>query len=355
MIGERLLRSRNAAGLSMQALANQVGLSANMIKKYEHNQSMPSSANLLKLSKALGVRSEYFFRTSIPEIRNIEFRKRASTPVSLVNKIKSDVLDQAERWYELADIWPEFPIKKFVQPDWIPKVIQSLDEIDQVAILCRDKWQLGMGPLVDLIDLLESKGILVIVSSVAANNKLDGLQGRIDGQPVVVISENVPGDRQRFTLAHELGHLLISGRLSENIDEEKACNRFAANFILPCETLKNEIGSKRHNLEFAELDFLKQEYGISMQACLYRAKDCGIISDSYYTNVIRVFARNGWRLNEPGRPYPQAKTVLFKQLVFRALAEGIVGESKAAELLKMPLMAFHKARKLEQSNAPVDK
>ena len=355
MIGERLLRSRNAAGLSMQALASQVGLSANMIKKYEHNQSMPSSNNLLKLSKALGVRSEYFFRISIPEIRNVEFRKRASTSVGLLNKIKSDVLDQAERWYELANIWPEFPIRKFEQPNWVPQTISSMEEVDRLAVQVRTKWQLGMGPVTDLIDILESKGVLVIVSSVAANGKLDGLQGRIDGQPVVVVSEHVTGDRQRFTLAHELGHLLVGGRLASHLDEEKACNRFAGNFILPCESLKNEIGSMRHNIEFAELDFLKREYGISMQACLYRAKDCGIISDNFFSNAMRLFSKKGWRTNEPGEPYPQAKTILFKQLVFRALAEGIIGESKAAELLQMPLMAFHKARKLEQSNAPINK
>ena len=61
MIGERIKRARAAAGLSMQALGKQVGVSANMIKKYEHNISMPGSAMFIKLGKALGVRTEYFF------------------------------------------------------------------------------------------------------------------------------------------------------------------------------------------------------------------------------------------------------------------------------------------------------
>ncbi|MEY2345160.1 helix-turn-helix domain-containing protein [Proteus mirabilis] len=62
MIGERIKRARAAAGLSMQALGEQVGISANMVKKYEHDQSMPSSGVLLKLATALSVRTEYFFR-----------------------------------------------------------------------------------------------------------------------------------------------------------------------------------------------------------------------------------------------------------------------------------------------------
>jgi DNA-binding XRE family transcriptional regulator len=59
MFAERLKRARKAAGFSMDTLAKQAGLSANAIKKYEHGTTMPSSANLLKLAKALGVRSEY--------------------------------------------------------------------------------------------------------------------------------------------------------------------------------------------------------------------------------------------------------------------------------------------------------
>lgn len=354
MIGERLLRSRNAAGLSMQALANQVGLSANMIKKYEHNLSMPSSGNLLKLSKALGVRSEYFFRSNVPELREVEFRKKSTTNAGLIKQIKADVLDQAERWFELANLWPNFPIQPFEQPDWVPASIKQLDSAEALANLVREHWQLGMGPISDLIDVLESKGILVIISAVADNKMLDGLQARIGDKPVIVISSQMPGDRQRFTLAHELGHLLMHDRLSDGVDEEKACNRFAGCFLLPSESLKKEIGAYRHNFELAELDFIKHEYGISMQACIYRAFDCGIISESYRLALFRHFSAKGWRVSEPGIPYLPVHTGLFKQLVFRALGEGIIGEAKAAELLKMPFVAFHKARMLEQSNAVID-
>ncbi|TBR36006.1 XRE family transcriptional regulator, partial [Marinomonas agarivorans] len=71
MFAKRLLRARKAAGLSMSALAEEVGISTNMIKKYEHGQSMPSSGKLYKLSIALGVRSEYFFRPTKVELSGI--------------------------------------------------------------------------------------------------------------------------------------------------------------------------------------------------------------------------------------------------------------------------------------------
>ncbi|XQU07979.1 helix-turn-helix transcriptional regulator [Halomonas sp. LY9] len=76
------MRARKAAGLSMQALADQVGVSATMINKYEKGKSTPGSKALIQLSKALGVRSEYFFRPVQVQLEGVEYRKRASTPKS---------------------------------------------------------------------------------------------------------------------------------------------------------------------------------------------------------------------------------------------------------------------------------
>ena len=170
MIGERIKRARAAAGLSMQALGEQVGISANMVKKYEHDQSMPSSGVLLKLATALSVHTEYFFRPAQVTLGEVEYRKKASASAKLLKKIESDVVDQAERWLALKNVWPNFPIASFNYHPDVP-VVSTLDAVEQVAAKVRTDWQLGMNPLPDLIDLLESKGILVIVS------KLKNLMG----------------------------------------------------------------------------------------------------------------------------------------------------------------------------------
>lgn len=354
MIGDRLKRARAAAGLSMQALGEQVGVSATMIKKYEHNESMPSSGVLIKLAKSLGVRSEYFFRPVHIELKGVEYRKRASASASLLKIIEADVLDQAERWQELANLWPEFPVPAFSVPDGLPGQVGALSEIDAFADAVRAAWKLGQNPIPDLIDELEARGVLVIVTNVDEKAKFDGLQAEVAGKPVIVVSANWPGDRQRFTLAHELGHLLLHERLAEGLDEEKACNRFASAFLLPASAIRQALGSKRHSLEARELLFLKMEWGISMQACLYRALDLEIINPGLQRNMAINFSRRGWRTREPGNPCPMECTVLFQQLVYRALGEGIIGESKAAELLGMSLMKFHQARKLETLDAAVN-
>ena len=351
MIGERLKRARAAAGLSMQALGQQVGVSANMIKKYEHDESMPSSGTLIRLSKALAVRAEYFFRPVKVELTGVEYRKRSSTPQSTLKRIEADVLDQAERWQELANLWPEFPVQQFSAPAQLPANIDAMEQIDAVADQVRAAWSLGLSPIPDLIDVLESHGILVIITQVDVQAKFDGLQASVAGKPVIVVSANWPGDRQRFTLAHELGHLLLHGRLAAELDEEKACHRFASAFMLLASAMRQQLGDKRHMLEVRELYLLKREYGLSMQSCLYRAADLSIIPQSVRERLFMVFVKQGWRKQEPGQPYRQETTLLFQQLVYRALGEGIIGESKAAELLGIPVFQFHQARKLELLDA----
>jgi len=308
MFAERLERARKAAGLSMNALANEVGLSANAIKKYEHGTAMPSSSNLLKLAKALDVRTEYFFRPT-------------------------KVIEQAERWQELLELYPDSvkPIPEFTLPNELPEQIFSLEQAEDLAIQMRHAWELGLNPIHDMIDTLEAKGVMIITTDVETDKKFDGLAGKIGSTPVVVISTAQSGDRQRFTLAHELGHLVVHGRLAEGIDEEKACNAFAGAFLLPTQSLIEHLGEKRRHIEPRELLMLKHEYGISMLAALFRAGQCGIITPATQKNLFMLFSKNGWRTEEPGKAYPHESTYLHKQLVYRALGEEYIGESKAAD------------------------
>lgn len=343
MIGERLKRARAASGLSMAHLGEASGVSATMIKKYEHDESMPSSGVLIALSKALGVRTEYFFRPNMIQLGGVEYRKKSSTPQKILNRVSADVLDQAERWFELRNLWPDFPMESFVAPDHMP-AIQTIDDIESVALAVRQAWRLGTDAIGDLIGLLESHGILVITTDSEHADKIDGLQASVKGVPVIVVSTNWPGCRQRFTLAHELGHLMLHDRLPQGMDEERACNRFAGAFLFPADSVVSSIGKERHSLNWKELHLLKHEYGLSMQAVMYRCKDLNIVSDGLYKKLSIDFSKQGWRTKEPGEPYPHEHTMLFEQLVYRAAGEGILSDAKAAELLKMPSYEFRKAR-----------
>jgi Zn-dependent peptidase ImmA (M78 family) len=143
-------------------------------------------------------------------------------------------------------------------------------------------------------------------------------------------SLGVPGDRQRFSAAHELGHILIV--TNGGLDAERACNRFAGAFLAPRQAVLRELGAERACLDLAELEMLKEKYGMSMQAWIHRAEELGIIT-AKAARRLRTAFRGEARVTEPGPQVPQESPKRLRLLVRRALAEGIISRSRAAELL----------------------
>lgn len=354
MFKDRLQRARKAAGLSLRALATQAGVSHAAIKKYEDGAVMPSSDVLIRIARALKVRTEYFFRPDTVALDGVEYRKKAALPKKRLDAITHDVQDRIERRLELESLFPVPPVQPFRLPDGLPERVHSLAEVERVADAVRRAWGLGEDPIPDLVDVLETRGVRVFAVSVDALGKFDGMAACANGMPVVVLAAHAAGDRQRFTLAHELGHLLLDGRLAPALDEEAACNRFAGAFLMPESSARREFGERRTAIEPRELSLLKEEYGMSMSGLLYRALDLGIITPAYRTQQHRYFNARGWRVREPGAEYPTEKAHVFEQLVFHALAENYIGESKAAELLGLSLTQFHRLRALENTDAPAD-
>jgi Zn-dependent peptidase ImmA (M78 family)/DNA-binding XRE family transcriptional regulator len=354
MFSVRLNRARKAAGLSLRDLGERVGISHAAVKKYEDGVAMPSSDILLGLARALNVRSEYFFRRQAVALERIEYRKHSSLPKKRLDAITHEVIDQIERRIELEDLFPRSPVKAFAPVDDLPARISTIEQIEEVADRVRDVWALGLDPIPDLIDVLETNGIRVFMIDADLESKFDGLAACVDRMPIVVVGCRWPGDRQRFTLAHELGHLMLEGRVSADIDAESACDRFAGAFLFPRSSVLQELGMHRNAIELKELALLKEEFGLSMAGILYRARDLGIVSSAYREEQAKAFRAKGWNLREPGGPLSSEKAHIFEQLVFHALGEQYIGESKAAELMNMSLQRFRQVRSLEGGDAAVD-
>lgn len=354
MIGDRLKRAREAAGLNMRTLAERANISAMAISKYERNESVPSSGVMLALAKALGVRTEYFFRHLEARLTDIVYREHEKIPAKEEKKVLADVEEQVERWLELEEFLPTPMSTSFEIPKGLRKNITDYDEIEDLATKLRQKWNLGLNPIPDLIDALESKGIKVFITRYDGHKHFNGLSAKVNGSPLVVVGKHWPGDRQRFTLAHELGHIIMKGRLADTMDEETVCNRFAGAFLVPKDAVTKVLGEKRTWLEPQELHLLKQEWGLSMGGWIHRADDLGILPETHTRELWKLFRQQGWKVIEPHPQYPQEQTRLFEQLVYHALAEKLIGESKAAELLGMSLMNLHACRKMECPDAIAD-
>jgi len=110
--------------------------------------------------------------------------------------------------------------------------------------------------------------------------------------------------------------------------------------LLPKRALVKEFGEKRSKISIQEMGFLKEQYGISIQAIIYRLNDLGIISDSYKRYYYRYINQMGWKVDEPYEYQGKEESSRFNQLIFRALSEDIISISKAASLSNMKLADF---------------
>jgi Zn-dependent peptidase ImmA (M78 family) len=160
------------------------------------------------------------------------------------------------------------------------------------------------------------------------------MAGNYAGSPFVAIASDLPNDRIRFTLLHELAHILGWRKDQERLGHnEKACHAFASEFLLPEEVLRRELSERvRHSIAIPELLQLKEKFGISIQAILFRANAAGILTDSGYRAILREFGARGWRKDEPGSVPGTEKPLRFERLLFRAIAEDAISMSKAASL-----------------------
>ena len=142
MIGQGLYRARKAAGLSLRDLAGMVDLSHAAIKKYEDEQSTPSSPILINLARALNVRIEYFFRSETIALDGIEYRKHSMLPKKRLAAIEHEVIDPIERRIELERLFPTPPVKPFASVKGLPAVISDFSQIEDAAEAVRKAWVL---------------------------------------------------------------------------------------------------------------------------------------------------------------------------------------------------------------------
>lgn len=358
ILGQRIHQARLAADLTLEALGQQLEVSKAAIQKYEKGKATPDSSKLLKIAKACGVRIEYFFRKSTVTLSNVEFRKHSTFGKKRSDAVQIRVAELIEKRVELLNAFPELPIPHFTVPDCVPHQVGKLDEIEDIAEGVRHAWELGLNPIADLTAELEPLGLLVMAIDVdhKAFSGMTAIAMTADEQyyPVIVVSSRWPGDRQRFTLAHELAHVIFANRLADEVNEEKACDRFAGAFLAPRESVIKELGTQRKRLEPQELYHLKHEYGLSMAGWVMRAFQCGVIHDEIREATMRMFSARRWRTNEPGESLANETPSLFEQLVYRALAEDLISEAKAAELLGIPRMRFYRERFMEPADAVTD-
>ncbi len=342
--GDRLRLARGRAGLSLAALSAKLEqrVTPQALNKYERGEMMPSSSVLMALSSALSVSLDFLMNSQVVALEGVEFRKKSSTTERDRAHVEAEVIDHVERYLAIEEVLQLED--KLSALDTLEQVeIDDLDEAEIQANLLRKNWNLGNDPIPSVTALLEEKNVRVL--EIEGPDGFFGLTCRVrrpkNKPPVtVVVRRHVNVERDRFTLAHEIAHVVISG--CKNAKVEKAMDRFAAAFLIPADHLRNEIGETRTSVAYQELVRLKHIYGVSIMALMYRLKDIGIISEESLKAIFRTPAR-AWLKDEPHGLDPKGEIAAmerpqrFESYVYRALAEGLISPFKGATLLRKPV------------------
>ena len=335
-LGESIKLRRQILRITLRGLAEQIGVSHTTVDKYEKNKLVPDSQSLIKLSKILQIPIASLLR---PENQQIQLNHMAFRTRKMLKRDEKQINAETKEWLERylhIETLTGRP-RVFEMPEGFPRTVSSFEEAEEAARDLRAAWDLGTDPIENLTYLLEDKGIRIgIISGIT---QFDALFTEYAGHRVIVVRENLPRARQRFSLAHELGHCLLE--VEGEIKEEKAMHRFAGAFLVPREKVLFELDETRHKVSIRELLILKEKYGFSMGAWLFRAMDLGIITPDDYLGIRKFFIAKHWNREEPGDTTAKGeKPALMESMVLRAHAEGIISTSKAAELLNQSLSTF---------------
>jgi Zn-dependent peptidase ImmA (M78 family) len=341
MIGMRLKRAREAAGLSLRELeaAIQSRVTAQAIGKYERNESMPSSGVLLSLAGALDVTPGYLLSEQEIELSGVDFRKGAHAAEKDERAVQSAVLNRVERYLELEALLPG------VDGAWNVPLgdvfhVRSIEDAESAAEALRELWKLGIDPIPVMAELLEERGVKVIslgLPIAVSGSKAMVLRPDFSDVPVIVVNAHHNGERQRFTLAHELAHLALTFVGMSERDQEKAADRFAGAFLMAKEMVIRLLGANRTAISLGELVELKKLFRVSIAAIAVRCSQLGVISRAVYGRLwgqIRALGWNGPNSSEPERLAPEVPQRM-ERMSLRAVSEGAISESKAAELLQV--------------------
>lgn len=291
----RIVQAREFRNLTQDQLAAQVGIMQGTLADIERGRKEPSEEVSQRIADALMMPLEFFQRDINPYfgVGTLEFRARANVSA----KSKKHAHQYASIVFELAT----FLANRLTMP---PLKLPHLDDDPERAAAAL-RSELGVspnGPIPNLTDVLERAGVFVFALpplDSASFNGLDGFSAWAgNGRklvPSIFLCSDVPGDRARLTLAHEVGELTLSDMPPGRAREAKA-NAFAGALLLPADAVREELVPPFTIADFARI---KQRYKVSIQAALMRARQLEVISRQRYHSLFQQLSSRGWRKQEP--------------------------------------------------------
>ena len=281
-----MLRLAREIRMQTQAdVARNADIGQALISKLENGLiTSPSAEALTKIADALDFPTSFFVQTEKAQgFPHFHFRKRAklgAKPLAHVNAVVN------LRRMHIAKLMRSYDTD-------VPKPIPQLEfdvtgmSPEKVAERVREYWMLPRGPIDNLTKVIEDAGGIVVLCNFGTN-LLDGISFRSPGlPPIFCMNREVPGDRFRFSLAHELGHMIMHAKPDDEAKQEAEAHRFAAAFLMPASDIRAHLSAPK----ISTLGRVKAFWKVSIKALIKRAHDLHLIADQQYKNLMVGYSK----------------------------------------------------------------
>jgi len=302
---EMLVLARESRLLTQTDLALMIGVPQTKVSKFEAGKMEPTEGELRQLCDALDYPPQFFewpdrvYGFATQEMFH-RIRQVPAKTLAMIHAQMNIRRMQLERLLRSVEI--EGDGFRHIDPD------EFDGDIAQIARAVRASWHLPPGPIRDLTLSIENAGAVVIPHDFKTR-QIDAVSQWIPGLvPMMLVNVTFPMDRLRYTMAHEVGHLVMHQTIGQNAEPE--ANAFAAELLMPSEYVKPDL----YNLTLPVMANLKEYWGVSMAAILKRAGDLGCITERHARTLWMEMSRLGYRRNEPGSVYKERPTLFYELL-----------------------------------------
>lgn len=289
---EMLIVARESRSRTQTELASEASFSQAEISKFETGLKIPTEEQVSRLAARLLYPVSFFY---LPEsIRDfgsgcVYHRKRKSAPESSVKYLLALVNIKRIQIKQLLKAVESVAEYQFEQLD----IDEHENSAAKVARALRAIWKLPPGPVQNIIRTIENAGGIVVQHDFGTD-KIDALSQWLPGMPpLFLVNKRIPTDRLRFTLTHEIGHIVMHRYPTENMERE--ADEFAAEFLMPERDIKPQL----HDVSLVKLASLKPYWRVSMNALLKRAGDLGVIQPRTKSYLWMQMGKRGYRTHEP--------------------------------------------------------
>lgn len=359
-LGRNLRRFMKLKNISIQQLAINSDLGTATLSNILNYKTSPSLATTEKIAKALSISTNDLFQ-DVPKLKTLKYR---------TNKITAREIPELDYLQMNIAFWLQDYAKLEEQlKEKIPFSLSYIKEKDpkNAALQVRDYFQKIFNipkeaPLFDLIQIVENCGIKIKILPFGFKQTFGMSVGLDENGPAIIINDDntISTERKRFTIAHELGHLILHSRMytdpdqNENDDMEKEADAFASELLMPEESFVKQWNSCVSLNYVDSVLKVKQYFGVSYKTVIYRLSEITKRDDLYRLFYIKYKWQKNHDLKNHYEPLPLDKdfykNTFFTSLVIQAYKKNLITNEEAAQLLNLSIDDLNELDEKEKMN-----